>query len=220
MTSAQRFHLFIDTHDNVSLWTQACMAMGWDKEDRELRMAEFSKALGRQIKTSSEIDHLKDFDAVKGHLLALARPADMAAQLRITNMAKTRLIHRIKELAAEAYINKVIEDRFVWQRWLRVHHPECAGMRLHPKGQDWENVAPVPVRESFRDSGHDVPLLEELSEEDLTDLRNIVNRANWARKKKGKPSPKSRPARAVKPARDSSAETADLLNGAGHEIPF
>jgi len=178
MTTAQRFHLIIDVPKNnhVCLWTQACRAMGWDKDDRELRVRVFSEALGRSIRSSSEIDHLKDFDAVKKHLLALVQPANLNAQVRVAVMPRTRLLTRIAELADPALVAHIVRQRFTFAVWLRTTHPDLAGRTISQKSK---RPAPAWVVAEFRDAEAHAATLEDLNETELEQLRNtLVREAN------------------------------------------
>jgi hypothetical protein len=181
MTTAQRFHLIIDNpkRNHVCLWTQACRAMGWDKDDRELRLRVFCEALGRPIKSSSEIDHLKDFDAVKQHLLALGQPANLNAQVKLAVMPRTRLLTRIAELAAPALVAHIVRQRFTFAVWLRTTHPDLAGRTISQKSR---HPAPEWVVAEFRQAEAHAATLDDLNETELEQLRNtLVRESNHRR---------------------------------------
>lgn len=54
----------------------------------------------------------KAVDAMKGALLAILNPGDMAAQLRQIQMPRTRLFYSIRNAADPAYIAKIAFDKF------------------------------------------------------------------------------------------------------------
>lgn len=120
ITPAQRVTLIVGYKDRrgtgrwiPSLWEQACVARGWNKNDRELRLQQFSLILGRPITSASEIGYLKEFDKIKQQLLAWAQPANLNAQVEMENMAKTRLIHRIcSEFPASYILGLMRSSRF------------------------------------------------------------------------------------------------------------
>lgn len=112
MTSRQRIKLMAEW------WPDACTSQGWNKNDREKRIEILSQALGREITSANEIETNEDVDAVKAHLLALARPADLTAQLDQANMPRTRAIHAILGFGfSEQYIAAISEDRYGTQDW-------------------------------------------------------------------------------------------------------
>lgn len=174
MTKAQRFHLLIDVPGrNVSLWSQVCRVMGWDKADRARRLEVFSAALGREIASSSEIGNVEDFTRLKGHLLALARPADLNAQLRQEAMPRTNLITRVGEFDA-GLVNHLLKQRFTFAVWLRRNHPEWTGATISRSSR---RPAPDAIVAEYRESGpHAAPALADLSDGELTQLRNTLAR--------------------------------------------
>ena len=118
ITGPQLRHLMFDFRNGQtgqkqdSLWSAACRTMGWNKNDRQLRLDTFSRVLGRRINSASEIGKLKEFDVLKAHLLALARPADLDAQLQQVEQPVIRLRFKIRELAGEEYIARIARDKF------------------------------------------------------------------------------------------------------------
>lgn len=185
MTTAQRFHLIIDNPrtKHVCLWTQACRVMGWDKDDREKRLEVFSEALGRAISTSSEIGNVDDFTKVKTHLLALARPADLNAQLRQANMPRKNLLVRIGEFEP-ALVNHLLKQRFTFAVWLRRSHPDFTGATIS-KGTAKKlarNPAPDWIVQEYRDAAPFPPTLDDLDENELTQLRNTLVREGAGRR--------------------------------------
>lgn len=106
MTEKQRIHLMAE------LWPAAAAALGCRVQDRERRLEVISQALGRQVASANEVNDSTDFDLVKGAMLALSKPADVAAQLRQIAMAKTRLKFAIQKLMPEAYWRAVARNKF------------------------------------------------------------------------------------------------------------
>lgn len=62
--------------------------------------------------SAKAIDHLKEFDAIKGCFLAILEPDNLEAQLRQEYMPKERLLTRIQSMAPEAYTAVILRDRF------------------------------------------------------------------------------------------------------------
>lgn len=114
MTTKQRIHLLAE------LWPAAAAVLGCSPNDRERRLEEISKALGRPVDSASEIKTNKDFDDVKKHLLAISQPANLNDQVRIANMPRTRLIVGIMErrdrLGVEPF-STIIRERFGTVNW-------------------------------------------------------------------------------------------------------
>lgn len=137
ITTAQRLYLFIDHRDRgtglmkVSLYTQVCQVNGWDKEDRALRLEFFSKALGRKIRSSTEIGKLKDFDDLKGAALAIIHPSNLNMQMRQAEMPTTRLIYAIRQLAPEAYIIAEAGRKFHTGDWTTLDESDLTMLRNH-----------------------------------------------------------------------------------------
>ena len=111
MTPKQRVHLMAE------LWPAAAAALGCSKEDRERRLTEISRALGRPVDSASDIKTNRDFDQVKAHLLALSQPANLDAQVRQATMPRTRLIVGIRQRGEEAYIASISRDKFGTVAW-------------------------------------------------------------------------------------------------------
>jgi hypothetical protein len=81
-------------------------------EKEEARKLIHFRAFGRDDVSAKEIDHLKMFDAFKAACLAIIKPNDLQAQVDQANMERTRLIHRINELAPEIYWRAEAKRKF------------------------------------------------------------------------------------------------------------
>lgn len=123
MTPKQRIHLMAE------LWPAAAAALGCPANVRERRIEEIGRALGRPVVSASEIKTNRDFDLVKGHLLALAQPANLNAQVRQENMPRTRLIVGIRKRASEAYIAAICRDKFGTGAWEDLSEPQLEQLR-------------------------------------------------------------------------------------------
>jgi hypothetical protein len=119
MTPNQRITLMADW------WPRACRSQGWKASDRELRLAELSKAVGRELNSASDLNSTTDIDAVKAHLAALSDnlPAvlkhetpgeDRAVRLRhsIRDQLKCLALYVDGKTAAEKYLAELIKDKF------------------------------------------------------------------------------------------------------------
>jgi len=82
-----------------SLWTAACRVAGWNRNDRDFRLAKFSEFLGRRIESTKEIGAIKEFTELKKALLAISQPANLDAQVKLANMERQNLQARIEEEA-------------------------------------------------------------------------------------------------------------------------
>jgi len=80
MTTKQRMSILLER------WPAACEAQGWNKNDREKRLDEISKAIGRDIQSMNDLNNGSDIDAVYAHL---GRLADNVARTVETLPAKT-----------------------------------------------------------------------------------------------------------------------------------
>lgn len=132
MTPGQRYSILIDSArtGHVSRWTIACRAQGWDKNDRDLRLRVISQAVGRWVKSMTELNNTSDIDAVYAHLgmlsdnVALTQetlPAEnmtvAAGRGTVTKAAtageRRRILYKINEYAAplggEPYIRKIVK---------------------------------------------------------------------------------------------------------------
>lgn len=105
-TKYRGWKMTVDQHGAYwRLIGQCCRALGASSaEDKnEARKTIHFRAFGRHGVSAKEIDHLKMFDAFKAACLAIIKPNDLQAQVDQANMERTRLIHRINELAPEIY---------------------------------------------------------------------------------------------------------------------
>lgn len=139
MTPNQRIHLMAE------LWPAAAAALGCSPNDRERRLEEISRALGRVVDSASDIKTNADFDKVKGRMLALSRPADVNAQVRQENMPRTRLLVGICERRAaygEGSFATLLSERFGtkdWEGlpdWQLVQLRDTLESRLHARGKN------------------------------------------------------------------------------------
>lgn len=180
MTTAQRFLLIIDNprKNHVCLWTQACRVMGWDKSDRDLRLSEFSKAVGRPLASSSDLGKMDDVTKVKKHLEALIHPADMERQLAGVQMARTNLLVRIAQFDP-ALVNHLLKQRFTFAVWLRQTHPDFTGATISRKSR---HPAPEWIVAEYRDAAPHAPTLDDLDENELEQLRNTLVREAHGKK--------------------------------------
>lgn len=102
MTKSQRFTLMIDTKRSVSLWTLACQAQGWNKNDRDFRLQMISRAVGRPISSTSELNNTDDVTAVFTFLKAKANNLDAAVAMEKQGYERRpQLLYKIKETEAE-----------------------------------------------------------------------------------------------------------------------
>ena len=153
MTAKQRIHLMAE------LWPDAAAALGCSKDDRERRLEELSKALGRPIESANDIDHLKEFDAVKAHMLSISQGTNVAAQMRIANMPKTRLIHKCRSLHPEAYIITLARDRFGTEDWTGLANWQLTQLRntLSARARGRRREQPATVNEAEKVDDELVP---------------------------------------------------------------
>lgn len=99
MTKAQRYTLLIDGKNHVSLWTRACRANNWPRNDRDFRIQKLSEALKRQIASTSELNNTTDVDRVFTFLRAAADNLDAARELDNPEMGRARrLVFRVREV--------------------------------------------------------------------------------------------------------------------------
>lgn len=91
MTTKQRIHLMAE------LWPNACQAQKWNRNDRELRLRVLSQAVGRPLKSASDINERDEFDAVKRHLLTLADNVSGAMRTPAGDEARRTMTH-VREL--------------------------------------------------------------------------------------------------------------------------
>ena len=111
-------------------WPQVCEVKGWRSDDREQRLEFISVAIGRMVSTTSEVDHLKDYDKLKAECLALLDPTNLSAQLRQLRQEQNRLVRKIQVIqvsllaameegnfeerneAAERFVLAIMRDKF------------------------------------------------------------------------------------------------------------
>lgn len=175
MTKAQRYTLLIDhpAKKHISLWSLACGIAGWDAEDRAFRLAKLSEWVGRPLASSSEIGKMAEYTKVKKALEAIIFPDDMERQFDGEMMPVTNLIVSIRQKAQPALINKLLHDRFRFAYWVRQHHPQHTGCTISQKTR---HPAPESVIQEYRDADPAAPLLEDLTEEELKQFRNTLDR--------------------------------------------
>lgn len=118
MTTNQRITLMADW------WPAACVAQGWSPNDRAQRLAVLSEAVGRPLKSASELDSVEDVSRVKRHLGKLsgnvahvreevAPGIERGRRLRFVIEGKMKALagHLGREGAA-AYLAEIIADKF------------------------------------------------------------------------------------------------------------
>lgn len=101
MTKAQRYLLLIDSpkRQHTSLWTQACVANAWPRNDREFRLQKLSGALGRQLTSTSDLINNADIDQVFDFLRAAADDIDAARAVDHPAMGRARrLVFKVREV--------------------------------------------------------------------------------------------------------------------------
>lgn len=108
-----------------------------------------------------------------GVVAKICEPDNMNAQLRQIEMPKTKLIHRIKGMAEPGMIQHLLSQRFTFAVWLRRTHPQMEGMTISQKSK---HPAPPEVIQEYRDSNASAPLLEDLNEKELQQMRNTLAR--------------------------------------------
>lgn len=96
----------------AELWPAACLARGWDVADRERRLDVLSQAVGRDLQSANELNTTRDYDAVKGALLALSDDANLKAQVRQLCQPLIRLRWAIRHAAPLAYWSHIARSRF------------------------------------------------------------------------------------------------------------
>lgn len=164
ITGAQMRHLMFDWRGGESLWTAACRVAGWDKSDRDFRIAKFSEFLKRPIKSASEIGAIAEFTELKSALLAIAQPANFNAQVKLANMELQNLQARI-ELEAQRIgwepVLKMARDKFGHDDLGRLDAKQLGQLRstLERWQQGWvdapaeEAVQAAPVQEQTKFAG-------------------------------------------------------------------
>ena len=124
-----------------------------------------------------------DFDRVLAEFRVWSDPGNVQAQMKQEAMPLTRLRYRIRELADDALVAKLVQDRFAWSVWLRKHYPEAEGVTLAQ--------APANIVAEYRDAAPSVDL-DDLVEWQLEQLRDTLCRMQPAkqpapRRKEGQP---------------------------------
>ncbi len=141
--------------------TRACKDNGVPAPDRH--------ELHRQALDGRDKSHTKfsnaDFDRVLAEFRAVSQPGDIRAQLRQEEQPRYRLKFRIRELADNALIASIVQDRFAWSVWLRKHYPEAEGVTLA--------MAPASIVAEYREGGLSVTL-DDLAEWQLVQLRDTL----------------------------------------------
>lgn len=108
MSPAQRTWLMAKTCKRYplgGLWYQACAgatarAQGWNYNDRALRLATLSEAVGRPLASANDLNQVGDFDKVIQHLGTLAGDVARAAESDYAGEAR-RTLKDVRELLAE-----------------------------------------------------------------------------------------------------------------------
>lgn len=96
-----------------ALWSKACAARGWEKQDDALRHEMHLRALGYD--TSHQHMDNREVDRVFRTLELLADPDNLDAVMFFENPEreeKKRLLWRIERTAPKAYIESISADRF------------------------------------------------------------------------------------------------------------
>ena len=106
MTKPQRIHFF------AQLWPDACAAQGWPENNRDFRLDKLTEWLGRKIETIAQLNNTRDFDDLKAHAKAAARPADIEPQIKAINQPRRRKIWKIRHLVPKAYLDTLLARRF------------------------------------------------------------------------------------------------------------
>lgn len=103
MTGSQRAYLMAKPcrrYPNGGLWWMACQFQGWSFDDRNLRIAQLSEAVGRRITSATELNQTGDFDAVIRHLGTQAGSVKRAAETDHEGEAR-RTMNNVRQLLAE-----------------------------------------------------------------------------------------------------------------------
>jgi hypothetical protein len=116
-------------------------------EREEARQTVHFRAFGRHGVSAKEIDHMKMFDAFKAACLAIIKPDDLQAQVDQANMDRTRLIHRINELAPEIYWRAEAKRKFGHDDLSILSVDNLTMFRNHLSARTSEIVWPETVRQ-------------------------------------------------------------------------
>lgn len=150
MTKAQRYTLLIDHRQHVSLWTRACRANNWDKNDRALRLEILSKAVGRPIASTSELNSTDDTDRVFAFLKSAADDLTATRDMDDPDAGrKRRLVHKIREVEA-ALVNYPIDQPMGAEGVRRLVRSLCAdignkGRSVRVEIKDVEDLSAKPI---------------------------------------------------------------------------
>jgi hypothetical protein len=96
-------------------WSAIVRANGWSHDDSETRRHALLQRAG--FASLTIVDKLSGFDRVLAEIKALSQPADLDAQLRQSNMPRTRLIYSCRQKADAPYIAALARDRFHTDDW-------------------------------------------------------------------------------------------------------
>jgi bacterioferritin-associated ferredoxin len=131
----------INTAQRTSImktWGKVCKDRGWKQSDRTLRLATFSKLIGREIASTDEIERIdectklmKELKAMLGVDTNAAREADNLYINRarvLRNVILTELIPCLEIYVedVQGYITAIMEDK---NRWWKIERP-ARGMSL------------------------------------------------------------------------------------------
>lgn len=116
MTSKQRIYFM------SRIWPAAADAQGWRRDDRERRLEEASRALGRPVDSFNQIHHMREVDKLFAHFGALALNVKRAMDLTPAGAdfgERRRLLYEIRRegrllspSAPEAYPLAIARDQF------------------------------------------------------------------------------------------------------------
>lgn len=147
-----------------AIWNKACEVQGWTRE-AGFSAADITAARKRLLSLAgftslTLVDPLEGFDRVLEQLAILRD--DMSGVASAAGMKFTRLKVAIRTLADEAFIAKLVADRFTFAVWLRNTFPSLPRVTLK-NAPDW-------LAEKFRQSEAHAATLDDLDEHELTQL--------------------------------------------------
>lgn len=106
----------------LSLWSRACLAQGWDRNDRKFRTQKFSQLLGRTITSANDITDNREVDRLFAALKALNDDLAAARETADAQIGEARRLRwkiaQVKNQLAElvtdvdAYTAALIRDEF------------------------------------------------------------------------------------------------------------
>ena len=110
-----------------TLWPAACRAQQWPEKDRDFQMAWLSQCVGREIKTSNDLERKGEFDKVKRDLELAASNLDAASRAVSAEQghdveAQERVRHQLDEVMqclalyvadVPAYAREIIRDKIL-----------------------------------------------------------------------------------------------------------